>query len=76
MVSPPTTSEAENHAAALGTQKVNTLNRPVQCRVRKLNEKQFLIKIKQKYITIVGVQSRNKCSLGNVERKEWAGLFV
>jgi hypothetical protein len=21
---------------------------------------------------IVGVQSRNKCSLGNVERKEWA----
>jgi hypothetical protein len=25
---------------------------------------------------IVGVQSRNKCSLGNVERKEWAGLFV
>jgi hypothetical protein len=23
---------------------------------------------------IVGVQSRNKCSLWNVERKEWAGL--
>jgi hypothetical protein len=25
---------------------------------------------------IVGVQSRNKSSLWNVERKEWAGLFV
>jgi hypothetical protein len=25
---------------------------------------------------IVGVQSRNKCRLWNVERKEWAGLFV
>jgi hypothetical protein len=27
-------------------------------------------------INIVGVQSRNKCSLWNVERKEWTGLFV
>jgi hypothetical protein len=26
-------------------------------------------------IKIVGVQSRNKCSLWNVERKEWAGLI-
>jgi hypothetical protein len=25
---------------------------------------------------IVGVQSRNKYSLWNVERKKWAGLFV
>jgi hypothetical protein len=25
---------------------------------------------------IVGVQSRNKCSLWNVKRKEWVGLFV
>jgi hypothetical protein len=25
---------------------------------------------------IVGVQSRNKCSLWNVKRKECAGLFV
>jgi hypothetical protein len=31
---------------------------------------------KIKSIKIVGVQSRNKCSLWNVERKEWAGLFV
>jgi hypothetical protein len=29
-----------------------------------------------KFHKIVGVQSRNKCSLGNVERKEWAGLFL
>jgi hypothetical protein len=27
-------------------------------------------------IKIIGVQSSNKCSLWNVERKEWAGLFA
>jgi hypothetical protein len=27
-------------------------------------------------LKIVGVQSSNKCCLWNVERKEWAGLFV
>jgi hypothetical protein len=30
-------------------------------------------KIETIYYKIVGVQSRNKCSLWNVERKEWAG---
>jgi hypothetical protein len=35
----------------------------------------FFYNIKM-FLKIVGVQSRNKCSLGNVERKEWAGLFV
>jgi hypothetical protein len=49
---------------------------PYHCELNPIEMIWSQIKQRIQVRKIVGVQSRNKCSLGNVERKEWAGLFL